>query len=390
MRLSEEFRVMWRYYVTSFLIGLSTLTGAYMFLFFRNELGMSFKAINLALLIFLVVDIIVEMPTGTYGDLASRKKQAIVGTIIMVFACLGLYFSYNALEVIVSYAVMGIGWAFFFGAREAWVVDQLKSLGKSDMLSLYYARSRIFFSIGSIVGPISASFIVHYSGMRILWLIDALITALTIVTISMDPEEKKEKNEQGFIAKIKKSFSVINHDTKLKLVMVLYFLAGLSLGSIAGQQPYLLLLGMPLIVFGFRDALRSLLSIAGLSSHSWIKKYGKTPIIIGYIMSFIITLWLLWIKSGMWVAAMIILLLPAILEFAVPILFEYQNKLTPSDVRSSVISMTGLYTSVGTVIGYIVGGLLLDGIGPMITIVLFSVIYAAQGITFSLLLPKSL
>lgn len=386
MLSAAEIKVMWKYYLTSFLIGLSTLTGAYMYLYFKNNIGMSYSMINFTIMIFLIVDIVFELPTGVFGDGFSRKKQAIIGTVIMFLSCLGLYAAGTYIGIIVSYSVMGIGWAFFFGAREAWVVDQLNRSGKAKYITKYYANSQFFFMIGAILGPLTISFIVSESNLKIIWLIDAIITISTIIPMLI---EKETFSKRGRFSKIfSNSLTHFLSNKKLLLIGLTYFISSFYLGSIAGQQPFLIFLGAPLFALGVKESLSSTFRALSLAFLNVLKT--KMFVVLASIIQFLIMIPLIFLARGQWSLALIILIIPSLFAFIDPIVFNFQNTQIPSKLRSSTLSMLGMCASVGAILGFLLGGYSLDTIGPAWTIVIFSLPFLLSSVIYAKLLPISL
>jgi MFS family permease len=344
--------------------------------------------IGLAITIFLVVDILLELPTGVFGDGFSRKKQAIIGTIIMFLSCIGLYLAETTTIIIVSYAIMGIGWAFFFGSREAWVVDQLKRDKKSKYITQYYARSQFFFMIGAILGPLITSLIVTNENMRIIWLIDAIITLVTIVPMMMEKEIFSKRNKFGKIFKesVKNFFS----NKKLVLVGITYFISSFYLGSIVGQQPFLIFLGAPLLILGLKESVSSIVRALSLMIIGWIHKRAKLFVVLAALIQFFIMIPLIFLVEGQWVIAVILLIVPSMFAFIDPIIFGFQNKHIPNKFRSSMTSIIGTCASIGSIAGFFFGGYVLESVGPAWTIVLFSSGFLISSIIYLKLLPKSL
>ncbi|MBI4980176.1 MFS transporter [Candidatus Woesearchaeota archaeon] len=375
MFTKEEFVVMWKYYFASFLIGITTLTGAYMFLFFKNDLGMSYFMINLALFLFLVVDVIFEIPTGAIGDFFGRKTQAIIGTIILAGGGFALYFSNNGLQVILSFAGIGIGWAFFYGAREAWVVDKLKLSGKENCIQNFFAHSQFFFTFGGIIGFVAASYLATIYNLRILWLIDALVTLIILIPLILEKEVKPADNGMSIIKIIRETITLIRNNSNLLILMLISFFTAFNIGVVAGYQPFLLVLGMPLFFFGIKEALKSVFSgVSFLFSHKFTN-FPKQILVVTSILSTVFIIPLLFVQEDQWIIAFVLTLLPAFLVVSEPLRFDYQNTFISPHLRSSTLSVFGLATSLGNIFGYLLGGFALDYWGPQIAIVGFSFVF---------------
>jgi len=389
MFTKEEFKVMWKYYFASFLIGITTLTGAYMFLFFKEYLGMSYFMINFALFLFLVVDVIFEIPTGALGDMIGRKTQAIIGTIILAGGGLALYFSNSALHVILSFAGIGVGWAFFYGSREAWVVDKLKLIGKESYIQKFFSHSQFFFTLGGIVGFIFSSYVATLYNLRTLWLIDAVVTLIILLPLLLEKEIKLTNKGISLFEIIRETVVLVKNNSTLFILVLISFFTSFNIGVVAGYQPFLLALGMPLFFFGIREALRSVFSgVSFLFSHKF-NNIPKQTLIVTSILNTLFVIPLIFLHKSQWIIAFGLTLLPAFLVISEPLRFDYQNNFIPSHLRSSTLSVFGLAISLGNILGYLLGGLALDHWGPQIAIVAFSLVFLINAVLYLKLPFKS-
>ena len=90
-----------------------------------------------------------EIPTGVVADVYSRRLSLIIG-----FALLGAGFIFEGAfpifwTILLSQVVLGIGFTFTSGARQAWLSDEL---GDDDVTSRVFVRGTRFEIAGSLVG----------------------------------------------------------------------------------------------------------------------------------------------------------------------------------------------------------------------------------------------
>ena len=101
-----------------------------------------------------------EIPTGVVADSRGRRTSFLWGTITLA-ASTGLYVLLWQLDspfvwwAIVS-MLLGLGYTFFSGATEAWLVDALTATKFDGMLEAVFARgqvvSGVFMLLGSVAG----------------------------------------------------------------------------------------------------------------------------------------------------------------------------------------------------------------------------------------------
>ena len=379
----KELKIMWKYYLASFLIGFSTLTGGYMFLYFNQNLNLSFSVINLALVVFILTDIIFELPTGAIGDVLGRKWQAILGMLIMTVGAFGLYYTVFSWHLMISYAIIGIGWAFLYGAREAWMVDNLKKLKLKNLVHIFFAHAKTAFLIGAIFGPFVASYLVLRFSMRSLFFADALVGALAIFPMILEHEYFTPQKKSSWLKIIKKTYRHFLEHKHCRLLLLVFFFTAIPIGVVAGYQPFLSKLGAPLIIFGIQSGIAGLFGALALLFSKWLNGFAKSTLIAVSLLQVAFAIPLLFLIEGQWVLGATLILLPAILTIAEPFVFVYQNVLVPSSIRSSALSVFGLATSAGNGVGYLIGGPALDALGPPKAIVLFSLSFIVVAIIYA-------
>ena len=102
--------------------------------------------------------VIFEVPTGIVADTVGRRFSYLVGTVTLTIATL-LYVLLWQVEAafwwwaIVS-IMLGLGFTFFSGAVEAWLVDALAATGFDGELEAVLGRGQVATGIAMLVGSI--------------------------------------------------------------------------------------------------------------------------------------------------------------------------------------------------------------------------------------------
>lgn len=97
-----------------------------------------------------------EIPTGAVADRWGRKRSVISGGILFAFSLALTPYAVNhqgieqLWSVCLIFALGGLGQTLVSGAQEAWVVDNLNSAGRSDLIDRYFGRINSFVSIGGV------------------------------------------------------------------------------------------------------------------------------------------------------------------------------------------------------------------------------------------------
>src|SRR5213082_1748182 len=77
--------------------------------------------------------VLFEVPTGVVADTVGRRASYLLGTATLICTTLGYLFLWRVHAPFVWWAVvsalLGLGFTFFSGATEAWLVDGLHATG---------------------------------------------------------------------------------------------------------------------------------------------------------------------------------------------------------------------------------------------------------------------
>src|SRR5690606_17852886 len=102
--------------------------------------------------------VIFEVPTGVVADTIGRRTSYLLGTLTLSGSTL-LYVLLWQLEApfwqwaVVS-ILIGLGFTFFSGAVEAWLVDALAATGFDGQLESVFARGQIVSGAAMLVGSV--------------------------------------------------------------------------------------------------------------------------------------------------------------------------------------------------------------------------------------------
>ena len=105
---------------------------------------------------YTVAQVVFEVPTGVVADTVGRRVSYLlaVGTILvstLLYVGFGLA-GYGLWPFAAASALLGIGYTFYTGAVDAWMVDALQSVGYEGRLEPIFARYGITFGIFMLIG----------------------------------------------------------------------------------------------------------------------------------------------------------------------------------------------------------------------------------------------
>src|SRR3990170_8490379 len=124
---------------------------------FLLDAGLSIFEVFLANAAFTAAMALFEIPTGVVADTRGRRISFLLSAATLSLGTLA-YVAVASIEggglllFCLAGVILGLGYTFYSGAVEAWLVDALKETGYRRELDGVFARAQIVSSIAMIVG----------------------------------------------------------------------------------------------------------------------------------------------------------------------------------------------------------------------------------------------
>jgi len=143
------------------IVGVFTLSASVIWgintLFLLNA-GLNIFEVFLANAAFTAGSFLFEIPTGVVADSLGRRVSFLLCVVTLCITTIGYVLlswigAGVALFMIVS-ALMGLGFTFYSGAVEAWLVDGLNQTGYKDSLEKVFSKGSIISSAAMLIGTI--------------------------------------------------------------------------------------------------------------------------------------------------------------------------------------------------------------------------------------------
>src|ERR687891_525771 len=139
----------------SFIWGINTL--------FLLDAGLSNLEAFAANAFFTAGMVLFEVPTGVVADTWGRRTSYLLGTLTLTASTLLYYVLWVAEGAFWQWALvsmlLGLGFTFFSGAVEAWLVDALAATGFRGELETVFGRGQIVTGVAMLVGSVAGGFI---------------------------------------------------------------------------------------------------------------------------------------------------------------------------------------------------------------------------------------
>lgn len=341
----------------SFIWGINTL--------FLLDAGLSNMEAFAANAFFTAGMLIFEIPTGVVADTVGRRASYLIGTVTLA-ATTALYWLLWVWESpfwawAITSVLLGLGFTFFSGAVDAWLVDALKSTGYRGSLEKVFGRAQIVGGVAMLAGSVLGGVIAQMSDLGVPFLIRAgilmvmfAVAALLMRDIGFTPERGEtplQATRTVFRASVK--YGLGNPPVRW-LMLASPFTAGVGIYVFYALQPYLLELWgdeKAYTVAGLAAALLSGASIVGGALAPWVRRlfrHRTSSILIAAISSAIVLLGL-GIVRNFWVAIALVAVWGIASAIDDPVHRAYLNDMIPSKQRATVLSFDSLMGSAGGV-----------------------------------------
>lgn len=342
----------------SFIWGINTL--------FLLDAGLTNTEAFAANAFFTVGQVIFEVPTGVIADTWGRRASYLLGTLTLAVSTLLYLLAWQNHAPFWMWAVtsilLGLGFTFFSGATEAWLVDALKFAGFSGVLESVFARSQIVGGVAMLVGSVAGGLIAQATGLGVPYILRAVFLGMTFVVAFLFMKDwgftpQRGKNPAQDMKRIfTTSIDYGLRNPSLRWVMLeAPFTAGVGIYAFYAMQPYLLQLygdNQAYGVAGLAAAIVAGAQIAGGFAVPYIRRLFKRRISVLLMTVLVSSIFLAAIGLTASFPLAIIFLVVWALMFAAqtPVRQAYMNALIPSQQRATVLSFDSLMGSSGGVV----------------------------------------
>jgi MFS family permease len=106
--------------------------------------------------------VLFEIPTGVVADTSGRRRSFLLSAAILLAGTLG-YVGIAAaggglVPFLIASVVLGLGFSFYSGAVEAWLVDALGATGYEGQLDPVFARGEMVSGAAMLIGSVGGGF----------------------------------------------------------------------------------------------------------------------------------------------------------------------------------------------------------------------------------------
>ncbi len=309
--------------------------------------------------------VLFEVPTGIVADTIGRRVSYLLGTLTLMAST----FLYVLLwqigaplwEWAIASMLLGLGFTFFSGAVEAWLVDALTATGYTGELETVFGRGQIVSGAAMLVGSVAGGFIARQTSLGVPFVLRGLVLIVMFglaFRLMHDVGFKPDKGGRPLAEMRKIATNSIDYGWRVPAVKWLMveslFTGGVGIYAFYALQPYLLeLYGDPQAyqVAGLVAAIVAGAQIAGGIAAPRIRRLfrRRTSALIVTAGLSVVALGLIGLVESFWAVIGLIVVWGLLFAATLPIRQTYLNGLIPSRQRATILSFDSMMSSTGGV-----------------------------------------
>jgi MFS family permease len=350
--------------------GLYTLAAALIWgvnTLFLLDAGLDILGVFIANAAFTAGSVVFEIPTGVLADTRGRRASFLLSVAILLATTLayvgvaelgGGLLAFSLVSI-----VMGLGFTFYSGAVEAWLVDALRATDYDGQLDRVFARGSMVTGAAMLVGTVGGG-LLGTVDLALPYVVRAVmlgavfaVAFATMHDIGFTPRALRISELPGEMKQVARA-SVAHGwgQQPVRLLMMFSFVQWgfLTWGFYAWQPYFLELLGRDAVwVAGVVAALISLSMIVGNALVAWFSRFcgRRTTLLLWAAGVQTVAAIGVGLAGSFWLAVVLLLLVTAAMGVTGPVKQAYLHQAIPSEQRATVISFDSMMGSAGGILG---------------------------------------
>jgi MFS family permease len=342
----------------SFIWGINTL--------FLLDAGLSNLEAFAANAFFTAGMVLFEVPTGVVADGWGRRASFLLGTATLAASTYLYYLLWQLSAPFWAWAavsvLLGLGFTFFSGAVEAWLVDALRFSGYEGGLETVLGRGLMVSGVAMLAGSVAGGVIAQATNLGVPFLlrVGVLLVMFGVAfglmrDVGFTPE-RSARPLQATRAVLSASIeNGLKHPPVRYVMLAAPFSSGVGIYVFYALQPYLLeLYGDPSAysVAGLAAAMVAGAQVLGGWLAPRLRRHVRkrtTVLILSSAVSGLLLV-VLGFTRVFWVALALLALWALVASAGTPVRQAYLNDMIPSKQRATVLSFDSLMGSSGGVV----------------------------------------
>jgi MFS family permease len=309
--------------------------------------------------------VLFEVPTGIVADSWGRRASYLLGTVTLaVTTALYVWLWYvngPFWAWAVSSVLIGLGFTFFSGATEAWLVDALQATGFDGSLDAVFARGQVFMGSGMLLGAGGGGYLAQFAGLGAPYFLRAGVLVVMFVLAAVLMRDLGFTPQRGRFGPEVRRIAGQSFEYGLKvrpvrwLMLAAPFTGGVAIYVGYALQPHLLNLWGDQSAYGIAGLAAALLAaaqIAGGLVTPWVRARfrRRTDMLIVMFGLGTVAVLLIGLIPNFWAVLVLIVAWGLVSSAAMPVRQAYLNSMIPSQQRATILSFDSLMSSTGGVV----------------------------------------
>jgi MFS family permease len=341
----------------SFIWGINTI--------FLLDAGLSNLEAFAANAFFAAGMVVFEVPTGIVADTVGRRASYLVGTVTLTLTTLLYVLLWELRAPFWEWAVvsmlLGLGFTFFSGAVEAWLVDALQATRFTGSLDSVFAKGQVVTGVAMLTGSVAGGYVAQVTSLGVPFLLrGAVLVVMFALAFAVMRDVGFTPRRGGRLATEMRAIASasVEHGWRVPAVKWIMlsspFAAGVGFYVFYALQPYLLELSGHPEAYGIAGLVAAIVAgaqIAGGIAAPWIRRmfHRRTSALLAAEVAGTVTLGLIGAFEHFWVVLGLIVVWGLLWSAAFPIRRAYLNGMIPSAQRATILSFDSLLGSSGGV-----------------------------------------
>ncbi|MDQ2940733.1 MAG: MFS transporter, partial [Chloroflexota bacterium] len=300
------------------------------------------------------------------ADTRGRQFSYVLGALTLILSTLLYLVMWQLHASLWGWAIasilLGLGFTFFSGATEAWLVDALRATGFQGHLEHVFGRAQTIGGAAMLVGSVSGGLIAQATNLGVPYLVRAAILGVTVVIalrFMHDLGFTPQRDVSPATAIRNVVSGAVDGGFRRPPVRWLMLAAPFSFGAgiyvFYAAQPYLLELYGDKTAYGIAGLAAAIVAgaqIVGGLIVSRVRRFftrRTDALIIGGVLN-VVLLVLVGLVSSFWIALLLLAGWALVFAIEAPLRQAFLNGLIPSQQRATVLSFDALMGSAGGVV----------------------------------------
>jgi MFS family permease len=372
----------------SFIWGINTL--------FLLDAGLSNTEAFAANAFFTVGEVLFEVPTGVVADTRGRRFSFLLGAATLLLSTLLYLVMWQVHAPFIGWAIssilLGLGFTFFSGATEAWLVDALTASGFTGSLESVFGRAQTVGGAAMLAGSVAGGFIAQASSLGVPYVVRAAMLGVTLVVawwfmhdLGFTPaRDETPMNAIRTVVRGAVDGGLRNRPVRW-LMLAAPFTAGVGIYAFYAFQPYLLELYGDPNAYGIAGLAAAIVAGAQIFGGLIVSRVRRLfsrrthALILGGVLNGVLLV-LVGLTGSFALALVLLAAWCMVFAIEAPLRQAFVNGLIPSEQRATVLSFDSLMSSAGGVVAQPALGRTADLFG-------YPASYVAAAVVQSLAIP---